>query len=79
MGKPLLRQLATMRLLDPSPAAVERLDASICAALGIDDYAQALRLVRYRQRVGNGKDKTQFDRQADLLEWAIAHPERMTR
>jgi hypothetical protein len=79
VNKPLMRQLATARLLDPSPAAIKRLEESIGVAWSVDDFPQALRLVRYRQRTATGKDKERFDYQAELLEWAIAHPDIVAR
>jgi hypothetical protein len=71
----LMRQLATARLLDPSPEAVERLDQSIIAAIRVNNLHLALRLMRFRKRVETQEPVEQRrarERVERLLEEAVA-------
>ena len=51
-GRSLLRELAWRRLLDPSPAAVERLEQSFFAAMFAAKWNVAKRLLAFRRQVG---------------------------
>lgn len=73
----LLRQLARSPLLDPAPAAVERLEKSIADALKARQMRSALRLMRFRRQVGevvidSAADRAQLGRLESLIEQTIA-------
>ena len=52
----MIRRLATERLLDPSPEAVERLEYSIADACNRLEVMEAKRLMGYRRRVARKID-----------------------
>ena len=68
--------LAKRRLLDPSPAAVERLESSIAAAMDALRYAEAKRLLQYRLKLSEKLSDSRADREllagiSTDLDWAI--------
>ena len=74
---PLLRQLATGRLLDPAPAAVKRLERTLVAAINAAEWERAKRLLVLRRELSpkvrdTAESLEVFASLAELLDWAQA-------
>ena len=77
----MLGQLANERLLDPSPAAVARLERAIRSALDTSEFKVAKRLLKYRWQLCEKLNdpvvvRATFEQLHDDMDWAIANPEK---
>ena len=76
-----LRRLATQRLLDPSPIAVERLEHALAGAMKAAEWVRAKRLLALRRELSAQvrdapKELATLVRAAEIIECEYAHEPR---